>query len=64
LPLEEEPIPPCPGAQVLDEESGLCVLVEAEVTDEQEQSEPEEPEVQSSEEGDGSEDDNSNDDDN
>ena len=56
--LTEEPAPPdCLEGQVLDEESGLCVL------EEPEQSQPEEQEQQPSEEGDGS-DDGNNDNDN
>jgi hypothetical protein len=59
----------CPEGQVLDEESGICVLEEPEVAEDpaqsepqEEQSEPEQPEQQSSE-GDGSQD-NGNSDDN
>jgi hypothetical protein len=51
----------CPEGQVLDEESGICVLEEPEVADVPEQSEPEEPEQPSSE-GDGSQDSGNNDD--
>ena len=54
----------CPEGQAFDEESGLCVLEEPEVgNEEQQQSEPEQseqsteqPEQQSSEEEDGSDD--------
>ena len=59
----------CPEGQVLDEESGICVLEEPEAAEDpaqsepqEEQSEPEQPEQQSSE-GDGSQD-NGNSDDN
>jgi hypothetical protein len=45
---EEEPVPPCPEGQVIDEETDLCVLEESEVE--------EEPEQQSSEEGENSDD--------
>jgi hypothetical protein len=47
-----EPLPPCPEGQILDEESGLCVLEEPEVT--------EEPEQQPSEGADSSEDNSNN----
>jgi hypothetical protein len=58
----------CPEGQVLDEESGICVLEEPEAAEDpaqsepqEEQSEPEEPEQPSSE-GDGSQDSGNNDD--
>jgi hypothetical protein len=58
----------CPEGQVLDEESGICVLEEPEAAEDpaqsepqEEQSEPEQPEQQSSE-GDGSQDNGNNDD--
>jgi hypothetical protein len=58
----------CPESQVLDEESGICVLEEPEAAEDpaqsepqEEQSEPEEPEQPSSE-GDGSQDSGNNDD--
>jgi hypothetical protein len=44
---EEEPVPPCPEGQVLDEETGLCVLEEPETAVEEE--EPEQPEPEESE---------------
>lgn len=56
--VEEEPVPPCPEGQVLDEESGLCVLEETEAAEEPEPAE--ELEEQPTEEGsDSSEDNNS-----
>jgi hypothetical protein len=64
--VEEEPVPPCPEGQALDEELGLCVLEEPEAAEEQQESQPERDQQQSedegdqrqSEEGDGSEDNN------
>ncbi|MGH9975068.1 MAG: FHA domain-containing protein, partial [Nitrososphaeraceae archaeon] len=65
--VEEEPVPPCPEGQVLDEETGLCVLEESEEQPEaqepQSAKEPEEQpyeEEQSDEEGNGSEDNSNN----
>jgi hypothetical protein len=54
-PVEEEPVPPCPEGQVLDEETGLCILEEPEAAEQEpEQSEAEEQPSEESDSGDDS----------
>jgi hypothetical protein len=57
--VQEEPVPPCPEGQVLDEETNLCALEEPQ-GDEQSEEEPQTEEVEQSSEEEGSEE-NSND---
>jgi hypothetical protein len=49
----EEPVPPCPEGQVLDEETGLCVLEQPEEQPQEEQAEQQPAEGDSSEENTG-----------